>query len=130
VGAYDLTLLGDEGDTSHFAGGVNAWNVYLGTDVEERKRESPVYNADKLNVPLLIVYGGADQRVVPSHAKNMMAALDKAGKKYEGPITYPNEAHGFRDQNHNFDLYTQMLVFFDKYIGPDVANTAPAPASK
>lgn len=129
VGAYDLTILGEKGDISHFLGGVHAIDIYLGDDMEERKRESPVYNADQLNLPLLIAYGGADQRVVPAHAKNMMAALDKAGKHYEGPIYYPNEAHGFTQQEHNFDLYTKMLAFFDKYIGPD-ADKAAVPATK
>src|SRR6185503_259076 len=99
-------------------------------DMEQRKRESPVYNADKLNIPVLIAYGGADVRVVPEHAENMMAAMKKAGKSYEGPIYYPNEAHGFTKQEHNFDLYEQMLAFFDKYIGPDAAKAGtPATAS-
>lgn len=126
VGAYDLTLLGERGDVSHFAGGSTAMDEYLGDDMEERKRESPAYNADKLTIPVLIAYGGADVRVVPKHAENMMEALDKAGKKYDKPIYYPNEPHGFRDQQHNFDLYTQMLAFFDKYIGPDAAKNEMA----
>ena len=125
VGAYDLTLLGKRGDVSHAPGGSQGMDMYLGSDEEERKRESPAYNADKLNIPVLIAYGGSDVRVVPKHAENMMSALDKAGKKYEGPIYYPNEMHGFVRQEHNFDLYTQMLVFFDKYIGPDAGKTAP-----
>ncbi|MGE5625070.1 MAG: prolyl oligopeptidase family serine peptidase [Bacillota bacterium] len=121
VGAYDLTLLGEEGDVSHFAGGVHAMDVYLGTDMEERKRESPAYNADKLKLPLFIIYGGADFRVVPDHAKNMMAALDKADIKYE--LMYePNEGHGFRNQDHVIELYKRLLAFFDKYIGPDAAK--------
>ncbi len=126
VGAYDLTLLGERGDVSHTAGGTRGMDAYLGSDMEERKRESPAYNADKLTIPVMIAYGGADVRVVPQHAKNMIAALDKAGKKYPDPIYYPNEPHGFRDQDHNFDLYTRMLAFFDQYIGPDAAKVAPA----
>jgi dipeptidyl aminopeptidase/acylaminoacyl peptidase len=126
VGAYDLTLLGTRGDVAHFAGGSSAMDEYLGSDMEERKRESPAYNADKLTIPVMIAYGGADVRVVPKHAENMMAALDKAGKKYPEPIYHPKEPHGFRDQEHNFDLYKQMLAFFDKYIGPDAGKTPAA----
>lgn len=133
VGAYDLTLLGERGDISHSAGGERVINIYLGTDMEERKRESPAYNADKLYVPLMIAYGGADVRVVPENAKNMMSALDKAGKSYGEPIYYANEGHGFRKEEHNEDLYTKMLAFFDKYIGPDagkVSTPATATASQ
>lgn len=129
VGAYDLTLLGNKGDVAHFGGGSRIMDLYLGSDMEERKRESPAYNADKLTIPVMIAYGGADVRVVPQHAKNMMAALDKAGKKYPEPIYYPNEPHGFRDQDHNFDLYTKMLAFFDQYIGPDAAKSSAGSAT-
>lgn len=129
VGAYDLTLLGERGDVSHTAGGTRAMDIWLGSDMEERKRESPAYNADKLTIPVMIAYGGADERVVPLHAKHMMEALDKAGKKYPDPIYYPNEPHGFRDQDHNFDLYTQMLVFFDRYIGTGTKQGGTVPAT-
>lgn len=125
VGAYDLTLLGVHGDVSHFAGGVHAMDVYLGEDMEERKRESPAYNADKLKLPLFIVYGGADVRVVPEHASNMESALRKADIDFDD-MHEPNEGHGFRNQDHLFELYHRMLAFFDKYIGPDAAKTAPA----
>ncbi len=126
VGAYDLTLLGERGDVSHVAGGSAAMDSFLGSDMEERKRESPAYNADKLTIPVMIAYGGSDVRVVPLHAQHMMAALDKLGKKYEGPVYFPNEMHGFVNEKHNFDFYAQMLAFFDKYIGPDAAKAPPA----
>lgn len=129
VGAYDLTLLGEKGDVAHFGGGSRIMDLFLGSDMDERKRESPAYNADKLTIPVMIAYGGADVRVVPAHAKNMMSALDKAGKKYPDPIYYPNEPHGFRDQDHNFDLYTKMLAFFDQYIGPGAAKSSAAPSA-
>ena len=41
-------------------------------------------------------------------------------------IVEKKEAHGFRDLQNNVNLYTKMLAFFDKYIGPN-AKTASAP---
>ncbi|MGH8370212.1 MAG: alpha/beta hydrolase family protein, partial [Gammaproteobacteria bacterium] len=79
------------------------------------------YNADKIKAHLFIVYGGKDERVVPENAQELMAALDKANKKYE-MMYEPKEAHGFVDQDHNYELYTRMLAFFDKYIGPDASK--------
>jgi hypothetical protein len=37
--------------------------------------------------------------------------------------------HGFYAEDAQFNLYTKMLAFFDKYIGP-AAHPAPAAASK
>ncbi|MGH8307623.1 MAG: alpha/beta hydrolase family protein [Gammaproteobacteria bacterium] len=121
VGVYDLTLMAHHGDTHHFASGQRYIDVVLGDDDAELEKYSPAYNADKIKVPLFLVYGGADMRVVPENAKELMSALDKAGKKYE--VMYePNEGHGYSKPEHRFELYTKMLAFFNKYIGPDAVK--------
>lgn len=116
VGLYDLTLAG-RADFGHYAFGSRYVRVVLGDDSATLEAASPVYNADKIRDPLFIVYGGADKRVVPENARELISALDKAGKKYQ--VMYePNEGHGFAEPEHRFELYTRMLAFFDKYIGP------------
>jgi dipeptidyl aminopeptidase/acylaminoacyl peptidase len=120
VGVYDLNLLGNS-DFSHYASGDRYLDVALGENKSDLEAESPVYQVDKIKDHLFIVYGGADKRVVPENAKELMTALDKAGKQYE--VMYePNEGHGFTKPEHNFELYTRMLAFFDKYIGPDTVK--------
>lgn len=121
VGAYDLTLLGHSGGAQQSVASQDTYDVFLGKDMEARKQASPVYGANKLKLPVLIIYGGADQNVVPQHAKEMLAAMDKAGVKHPSPIYEPTEGHGFFDQVHVIPLYTQMLAFIDANIGP----TAP-----
>ena len=117
VGVYDLTLLG-RSDFSHYAFGDRYLDVVLGDDKSTLEAESPVYQADKIKDPLFIIYGGADKRVVPENAEELMAALDKLGRKYE--VMYErNEGHGFTKPQHNCELHTRMLHFFDKYIGPN-----------
>jgi dipeptidyl aminopeptidase/acylaminoacyl peptidase len=120
VGAYDLTLL-ERSDFTHFASGDRYLNVVLGDDKETLAAESPVNQVDKIKDPIFIVYGGADKRVVPANAEELMSALDKAGIKYE--MMYErNEGHGFTKPEHNFELYTRMLRFFNKHIGPDATH--------
>ncbi|MDE2090860.1 MAG: S9 family peptidase [Gammaproteobacteria bacterium] len=121
VGVYDLTLLAHHGDIHHFASGQRYLDIALGDDDAELEKYSPAYNADKIKTPLFIVYGGADMRVVPENAKELMSALDKASIKYE-MMYEPNEGHGFAKPEHRFELYTRMLQFFDKYIGPDAVK--------
>jgi dipeptidyl aminopeptidase/acylaminoacyl peptidase len=116
VGLYDLTLA-DRASFGHFAFGQRFVDAVLGTDTATLKAESPVNQADKIRDSLFLIYGGADKTVVPENAEEMMTALDKAGKKYE--VLYErNEGHGFGKPEHNFQLYSRMLQFFDKYIGP------------
>lgn len=118
VGLYDLTLAG-RASFGHYASGQNYVDVVLGMDSAALKAESPVNQADKIRDPLFIIYGGADKTVIPENAREMMSALDKAGRKYE--VMYePNEGHGFAEPDHRFELYTRMLAFFDKHIGPGV----------
>ncbi|MGH8281290.1 MAG: alpha/beta hydrolase family protein, partial [Gammaproteobacteria bacterium] len=119
VGLYDLTLAG-RASFGLYAYGQRYVDVVLGADTAALKAESPVYQADKIKDPLFIIYGGADKTVVPQNAREMMSALDKAGKHYE--VMYKaNEGHGFAKPEHRFELYTRMLAFFDQYIGPGVS---------
>lgn len=116
VGVYDLTLLKDS-DFTHFAYGIRYLDVVLGDNTSALAAESPADNASKIMDPVFIIYGGADKRVIPENASELLSALDKAGKKYQ--VMYErNEGHGFTKPAHNFELYTHMLAFFNKYIGP------------
>lgn len=127
VGVYDLSLMNDA-DFSHYASGMKFIGITLGNDNARLKAESPVSHADELAAPVFIIYGGQDKRVVPKNAEEMMAAMDKAGKKYE-QLYEPLEQHGFYQPQHNYELYTKMLAFFDKYIGPGVTQPVAAPAA-
>ena len=121
VGVYDLTLEAKHGDVHQSAYGRHYLKLVRGDDQDELKKYSPVYNADKISIPVFIAYGGKDQRVVPSNAKELMAAMDEAGKKYES-LFDPYEDHGFKKPQNRFELYTRMLQFMDKYIGPEASK--------
>lgn len=119
-GVYDLTLM-DKSDFSHYAYGDRFLKVVLGDDSAKLKAESPVYNADKIKDDIFIIYSGADKRVVPENSEELMAALDKLGKPYK-KLYKRNEGHGYAKPEHRFELYTQMLDFFNKEIGPDAVK--------
>ena len=129
AGVYDLTLFKHHGDTHHYASGRKFLDVVHGNDQEQMKKDSPAYNAEKIKAALFIAYGGEDIRVVPENAEELMAALDKLGKRYE-KLYEPHELHGFYMPEHRADLYTRMLAFFDKYIGPGMTKPTAAPAAQ
>lgn len=117
VGLYDLRTMNDS-DFSHYASGKHYTGVSVGRDDTVLKVDSPVNGADKIAAPVFIIYGGQDKRVVPANAEEMMSAMDKADKRYE-KMYEPLEQHGFYDPEHRNDLYTRMLGFIDRYIGPN-----------
>jgi len=123
VGVYDLITEAKYSDTHRSADGRNYLEIVNGNDTKELKQYSPVFNVDKLTVPVFIAYGGKDQRVVPDNAKELMAAMDKAGKKYE-VLFDPYEIHGFRKPADKFELYSRMLKFIDANIGDGKSATA------
>ena len=116
VGLYDLKTM-DDSDFSHYASGKHYTGTAVGRDEAQLNADSPITGADKINAPVFIIYGGQDKRVVPANAEEMMAAMDKAGKKYE-KLYEPLEQHGYYRPDHRDELYTRMLGFFDHYIGP------------
>jgi len=129
VGVYDLSLEAKYGDVHRSASGRNYLEIVRGNNTAELKQYSPVYNADKITVPVFIAYGGRDVRVVPDNAKELMAAMDAAGKKYE-VLFDPYEIHGFGKPADKFELYTRLAQFMDANIGDAAAKgTTGAPKS-
>ncbi|MGH8283858.1 MAG: alpha/beta hydrolase family protein [Gammaproteobacteria bacterium] len=117
AGVYDLTTLENSDFAIRYAFGDRYLDVVLGDDESALKAESPVYQVDKIQDPVFIVYGGADTRAKPKNDIELIAALKQTGKKYQ--VMYePDEWHGYAEPEHRFALYTRMLAFFDKYIGP------------
>jgi dipeptidyl aminopeptidase/acylaminoacyl peptidase len=120
AGVYDLSLMFDEGDIQTVKSGVNYLKDVLGTDMEDLKRRSPVYNADKIHAAVLLLHGKDDRRAPLEHAKRMRAALEKAGNPPEW-VTEWGEGHGFYDEKNREAAYQRILDFFAKHLG-----TAPA----
>ena len=70
----------------------------LGTDVAKLRAQSPVYNAQNIKVPVLLIHGKADWRADYEHAKRMKAALEKNQKKVEW-LVLGREGHGVYDED-------------------------------
>ena len=117
AGVYDLALMYSKGDVPSVASGVNYLKLVLGTDMEELRRRSPVYNADKIHAAVLLLHGQNDQRAPIEHANRMRAALEKAGNPPEW-LSEWGEKHGFFEEANRAEGYERMLAFFAKHLGP------------
>ncbi len=85
---------------------------------ETYRRGSPVYRAERIEAPLLILHGRDDRRVVPLMSERMIEALQIEGKFFEHHF-YEGEGHGFRRAATRRDAYERMLAFFGKHLKGD-----------
>jgi len=86
-------------------------------DAEKFRSVSPVAQAERLKAPVLLAFGGFDQRVPIKNGNALRAALDQHGKKYEW-VVYPNEGHGFGDEKNRFDYYRKVDAFLRQNLAP------------
>ena len=84
-------------------------------DAEKFRSVSPLANAEKLKAPVLLAYGGRDQRVPMKHGNEFRAALDRYGKTYEW-VEYRDEGHGFNKDENRFDFYRRVDAFLKRYL--------------
>jgi dipeptidyl aminopeptidase/acylaminoacyl peptidase len=115
AGVYDLSLMYTKGDIQTVTRGVNYLKLALGADVKELKRRSPVYNAEKIRAPVMLLHGKDDQRAPLEHALRMRAALEKAGRPPEF-LSEWGEQHGFFDEDNRIKAYERILAFFEKHL--------------
>jgi dienelactone hydrolase len=91
VGApTDNTLLQDRPSFIQFARAV--YPDYDARKEEHLKSRSAVFWADQLNVPLLILHGGADPGAAPTQALALAQKLQELGKIYE-LVIYAKDDH-------------------------------------
>lgn len=82
-------------------------------DQELLRDASPVFHADKIQVPLLVVQGAQDPRVNINESDQIVEALRKRGVEVEYLIK-ENEGHGFHNEENRFDFYRAMEVFLKR----------------
>lgn len=128
VGVYSLPLMRKDGDIKETDFGLGQLSRQLPQSVADQQTQSPAYNADRINVPVMLVHGAKDERVPIAHFNLLKKNLTAAGKPPEVTIVEPKEEHGFVKLENNVKLYTMMEAFLDKHIG-DGASRSSAQAS-
>ncbi|WP_394781399.1 alpha/beta hydrolase family protein [Undibacterium sp.] len=87
-------------------------------------RVSPLKQADRIKVPVLLMHGEDDERVPISHGKKMKRALEDQHKTVEW-LTFEKEGHGLHYLRNEASFFTTLFAFLDKYIGPAGAKPQP-----
>jgi dipeptidyl aminopeptidase/acylaminoacyl peptidase len=82
------------------------------------RRGSPVYRAERIEAPLLILHGRKDKRVVPLMTEKMVEALEIEGKVYE-VHWYDEEGHGWERRENRRDAFERILRFLRMHVPPE-----------
>ncbi|MGE5413766.1 MAG: prolyl oligopeptidase family serine peptidase [Syntrophomonadaceae bacterium] len=84
---------------------------------------SPLFHADKIRQPLLVVQGANDPRVIKPESDDIVAAVKKNGVPVEY-VVLPDEGHGFSKKANQITAWRAVLDFLDRYLGKAPAKTA------
>jgi dipeptidyl aminopeptidase/acylaminoacyl peptidase len=101
------------------------------TKAEVYRRGSPLYRAERIEAPLLILHGRKDKRVVPLMSEKMVEALEIEGKFHQ-VHWYDDEGHGWERRENRRDAFTRIRAFLRRHLMDDLDVTMPAeePAKK
>jgi dipeptidyl aminopeptidase/acylaminoacyl peptidase len=85
------------------------------TDKARLQSISPLFHAENIKRPLLVVQGANDPRVLKVESDEIVAAAKKAGAPVEY-LVFDDEGHGFQKQKNTIAAQEAYLKFLDKYV--------------
>ena len=84
-------------------------------DEEYLKSISPLFHADKVIKPLIVLQGANDPRVLQVESDEIVAAVKKNNIPVEY-IVFEDEGHGFRKNENKEEAYKKIVQFLDTYL--------------
>jgi dipeptidyl aminopeptidase/acylaminoacyl peptidase len=76
---------------------------------------SPLFHADKINRPLLVLQGANDPRVIKPESDDIVAAVKKNNVPVEY-VVFDDEGHGFAKKDNQIEAWGKVLAFLDTHL--------------
>jgi len=93
-----------------------------GVDSAYLHKISPLFHAENIQKPLMVLQGANDPRVLKVESDEIV----EAAKGNDVPVEYvvfDDEGHGFRKKENEIEAYGKILAFLDQYLkGDDVED--------
>jgi dipeptidyl aminopeptidase/acylaminoacyl peptidase len=101
--------------------GISAWHTYVTRpDADQAQkvfeRISPLYHAEKLTKPVLVVFGERDSRVPPEHSEMMIKELNRLHKPVQS-LQFMNEGHGITRLDNTCEMFQTIEAFLARHLG-------------
>ena len=87
-------------------------------DAERHRRISPLFHAENIKKPLLVVQGANDPRVLQIESDELVDAVRENGVPVEY-VVFPDEGHGFDKRANKIAASEAYLKFLDQYLRGD-----------
>ena len=78
---------------------------------------SPIFFADQIRAPLLLLAGGNDPRCPKEESQQVVDAVKKRGGTVELKV-YEDEGHGFSRVENQIDAYQRVSGFVKAHVPP------------
>jgi len=85
------------------------------TDLENLRAVSPLFHADKIVKPLIVLQGANDPRVIKPESDEIVENIKKRNGVVEY-VLFDNEGHGFTKKANEIRAYKAILDFCDRYL--------------
>lgn len=76
---------------------------------------SPLFHADQVKNPVMVLQGAQDPRVLQVESDEMVEAIREQGVPVEY-VVFEDEGHGFRKKENRIEAYGKVLEFLDRYL--------------
>jgi len=93
------------------------------TQLEFLRETSPLFHADKIKRPLIVLQGANDPRVIKPESDDIVETVRKRGGTVEY-IVFDDEGHGFTKKANEVRAYKAILDFLDKHLKGGAAAAA------
>jgi dipeptidyl aminopeptidase/acylaminoacyl peptidase len=91
------------------------------TDLEKLRAKSPLFHAENIVRPLMVLQGANDPRVLKVESDEIVEAVKKNGIPVEY-IVFDDEGHGFVNKENQIQGYSAVLDFLNKYLRGEEGN--------
>jgi dipeptidyl aminopeptidase/acylaminoacyl peptidase len=85
---------------------------------------SPLFHADKIKRPLMVLQGANDPRVIQVESDEIVAAVKKNGVPVEY-VVFADEGHGFTKKVNEIRANKAILEFLDRHLKNSPGNARP-----
>jgi dipeptidyl aminopeptidase/acylaminoacyl peptidase len=85
------------------------------TDADRHRAISPLFHAQNITKPMLVVQGANDPRVLQVESDELVAAVEANGVPVEY-VLFPDEGHGFRRRDNRITASEAYLAFLNEYL--------------
>jgi dipeptidyl aminopeptidase/acylaminoacyl peptidase len=136
AGISDITSYWGEGYWGALYNAVAAANSFPWNRPDIYVERSPLFSADKITTPLLLLHGASDTNVPPGESEQMYTALKLLGRDVEY-IKYEGQSHFILDPDKRLAWSNAILAWFDRWLKdepewwngmyPTIEEPPPAP---